>query len=366
MRADPREDPVGEPDDSLLRGHEAAALSQQDDQRRLAQVGRLAGHVRPGEDDDLRRFRVELQVVGDEHARGQRLLDQRMAARLDEEPGPGVDLRAPPAQPGGGGRKARESIDRADGPRRRAELRARRRDALTELAQDLELASIHLLPRAEHDGFLFPELLGHVALCGRQRLLARVVVRDGGRVGVTDLDVVPEHLVEADLQRADAGARALVRFQRRDPLARGSRCIADRVELCVEPGLDGPAVPRCGRFLQEGAAQNFGQLRRRRDLARMLAQHQRFAAGDRTLHAGQRLERTPQRDQLAYAGPAVGGARAQALQVAHAVHRVMDGFAQRSDGCQLGDRGEAELDRLGVAQRRSHPFPQSSCADRGR
>ena len=79
-----------------------------------------------------------------------------MAPRLDDEPGSRIDLRASPAQRCGRGGQARQSINRADGPRCRAELRSGRRNALTKVAKDLQLAGIHLLLRAEHDRLFLP------------------------------------------------------------------------------------------------------------------------------------------------------------------------------------------------------------------
>ena len=96
MSSDAREDPVGQADHGVLGGHEAPTLSKQDDDRCLAQVGRLARHVRAGEDDDLRAVRIEVQIVGDEHAGGQSALDQWVAAALDRELQACVDLWASP------------------------------------------------------------------------------------------------------------------------------------------------------------------------------------------------------------------------------------------------------------------------------
>ncbi len=62
------------------------------------------------------------------------------------------------------------------------------------------------------------------------------------------------------------------------------------VERCVEPGLDGPALSRHRRLFNQGRSQDFGQVRGRSDLARVLTQHQRLAARDRVLHSRQRLE----------------------------------------------------------------------------
>ncbi|MFN8638969.1 MAG: hypothetical protein U0360_05815 [Dehalococcoidia bacterium] len=67
---------------------EGAALRQQHDQRRLPQVGRLAAHVRAGEHDHVGaglRTRPEGEVVGDEGAARELLLDDGVAAPLDHQ-----------------------------------------------------------------------------------------------------------------------------------------------------------------------------------------------------------------------------------------------------------------------------------------
>src|SRR5712692_8603381 len=105
---------------------------------------------------------------------------------------------------------------------------------------------------AEDDRFFFFELRRQVTLGASQRLLSDIVGRDGDRVGVADLDVVPEHLVESDLQRSDAGPQALGGFEGGDPLARALRRVGDPVELGVITAPDGAAVARVyGRVLDE-------------------------------------------------------------------------------------------------------------------
>ena len=107
----------------MLGGHEAPTLSKQDDDRCLAQVGRLARHVRAGEDDDLRAVRIEVQIVGDEYAGGQTALDQWVAAALDRELQACVDLWASPRVLGCSDCKADQRVHHAHrlgaGPKRR-------------------------------------------------------------------------------------------------------------------------------------------------------------------------------------------------------------------------------------------------------
>ena len=98
-RADPREQAVDDADPRRFRRHEAPRLGEHRDQRILAQIGRLARHVRPGDERDapgrtaLRRRKIA--VIGDERRSvlGQRLLDHGMAPAGDDEIAARIDLR---------------------------------------------------------------------------------------------------------------------------------------------------------------------------------------------------------------------------------------------------------------------------------
>ena len=50
-------------------------------------------------------------------------------------------------------------------------------------------------------------------------------------VGVGDLDVVAKDLVEADLERVDAGAGAFLRLKTGDPFLAAARAVAELVKL---------------------------------------------------------------------------------------------------------------------------------------
>ena len=78
LRAHAREDAVDQADARRARGHERAHLGEHDEVAGLAEVDRLAGHVRAGEDHDARLV-VERQVVGRHRLPGARL-QHRMAA----------------------------------------------------------------------------------------------------------------------------------------------------------------------------------------------------------------------------------------------------------------------------------------------
>ena len=336
VRAHAREDPVGQSDHRSLRGHEAAALREEDDHGGLAQVRRLARHVRPGGDDDLSAFRIEVEIVGDEHARREAPLHQRVATRLDAELHSGVDLRAPPVVVRSSDRQADQRVHHAQGAAAPAQSRCRGCDRGAEVVQDLELASRDPLLGAEHDRFLFLQLGGDVALATGQCLLAGVLIRQAHRVGVADLDVVTEDLVESDLERADACPPTLRRLELCDPLPRAARGVGDRIEVGVVTGADRTALPSGRRrVIDQGSRQCSRQLRRRVHLTRQLSRHQGGAAAERFLDGGDRLERPAERYQLPGGGVTLRGSRDKALEVAHRPQDLQQVVAQSRLGRQL-------------------------------
>src|SRR5438552_2983232 len=88
--------------------------------------------------------------------------------------------------------------------------------AAPQLVQHLGVARRDALLGAEDLGLVLLQVGRHIALRARERLPPLVVRRNAVAVGVRDFDVVAEDLVEADLERPDAGALALARLQRRD------------------------------------------------------------------------------------------------------------------------------------------------------
>ena len=116
----------------------------------------------------------------------------------------------------------------------------------------------------EHFALVILQLGRGEALGVGQGLLALVV---GGRevlVGAGDFDVVAEDVVEAHLQRCDAGALALARFDLRDVLLAVLAEVAQLVELGVVAGADGAAIGEVERRLVgdgvEDEAGDVGQL----------------------------------------------------------------------------------------------------------
>ena len=192
------------------RGHVGAGLGEQDDQGVLAQEGRFAAHVRAGDQPQPRVF-GQGAIIGDEAraARLQRLLDHRMAARLDLEAGLLVEARPAPAALGGalgqrggdvepgervGGGGDRLGLARAPprpAPRNaRPRRRARgRRPGSTRSASSCRSGALKRTTPARVWRWVKPES----AAISRSALLRR------------HLDMEAEHIVVADLERRDAG-----------------------------------------------------------------------------------------------------------------------------------------------------------------
>ena len=123
-----------------------------------------------------------------------------------------------------------------------------------QLGEETALDLDDLLFGVEDLGFVFLQLRGGEALGADQGLLALVI---GGRmlqVGLADLNVKAEDVVELDLERVDAGAFALALLDLRDVVLAVAADVAEFVELGVEPALDDSAIVEGdGRLGEDGA-----------------------------------------------------------------------------------------------------------------
>ena len=108
-----------------------------------------------------------------------------------------------------------EHVERRQRARRGLDARRLGGDLPAQPLEDLELALEDALVGAEHLLLVLLERRRDEALATGDRLLAVVVGRHRVEVRLRDLDVVAEHAVVADLERADAGARALALFHAR-------------------------------------------------------------------------------------------------------------------------------------------------------
>ena len=109
--------------------------------------------------------------------------------------------------------------------------------------EELALSRFNAVRRAEHTLLVLLEGRRHEALRTGQRLAALIVGGYEVLVRVRDLDVVPEDAVEADLERVDAGALALLALDARNAIL---PAIPQRTQLVDRRGLDGLQVTRSG------------------------------------------------------------------------------------------------------------------------
>ena len=105
---------------------------------------------------------------------------------------------------------------------------------VAQLHEQLVLQLLRLLVGREHLFFVFLQLRRDVPLGVLDRLLADVFGGNLLAVGVGDLDVVAEHLVEADLEIRNAGPLGLLGLIAGDPLLAAAGQFAQVVELGAE------------------------------------------------------------------------------------------------------------------------------------
>ena len=73
---------------------------------------------------------------------------------------------------------------------------------------------------------------------------------------MADLEVIAEHLVEADLQGPDPGALSLRLLEAADPVAGRARAGPNPIQLGVKPRPKDPTIlERAGQIIQEGVGQ---------------------------------------------------------------------------------------------------------------
>ena len=243
LRADAGEDAVHDADPGPLGGHEAAGLGEDHDQRGLAQVGALARHVGPGQQQQLGRARAvggQRRVVGHEGRRiprrTQRGLHDRMPPGRDLQARLGLQLGPAPVALGGQigqpGRRV-EPRQRARAGADPSRLRGQRG------GQRLDPAALGLdqllLGRLDFVGQRAQARLGE-ALRAAQALAPLPAVRHRVQPPPRHLQVIAPGAVIAQLQPGDARLFAQRVLQRREPLQRRAAPRRGRVERGVHAG----------------------------------------------------------------------------------------------------------------------------------
>src|SRR5207245_2073917 len=118
--------------------------------------------------------------------------------------------------------------------------------------------------RVEHQRLLLFQLWCDIPLAVDERLLAYVPGGDRLPVGVADLEVITEYLVEPDLERPDPRALPFELLESGDPVAGGPRAVHDAVELLIEACPKHAAVlPRRSRSSHRSRLRSGGSSQRR-------------------------------------------------------------------------------------------------------
>ena len=207
------------------------------------------------------------------------------------------------------------------------------------------------------------QLLGDVPLAVHQRLLADIGVRHLVLKGVGYLDVVPEHLVVADLQGPDARFLLLLGLDLRQDALAAVHDAAQAVHFLVVAVPDEAALPDGERRLvADGGADVFPDLRQVLQLPGQLRQpaagkgRQLFPQGRQPFNGG------PEGHHVPPAGGAVDDAADEPLHVPQP--RQGGGELFPGDGIlHQGGHGGVALDDGGDAQQRplqpaaEHPAP---------
>ena len=345
--------------------HIASHRREQDDDRDLPHIGRLAAHVRAG--NDLHALaRVQAGMVGDKGARaglGQARLHHRMAAGADVDAGLVHKLRCAPSQRQ---RALGQRTQRVKRRQRARHPRQRRHMGLQLLQQrfvEPPFARQRTFPRAERLVLESLELGCDEAFGVFERLTASVVGWHLVHLTLGDLDIKAVHLVELHPQVGDTGACALALLQVEQ---KSIAVVLDRaqfVEFGVKAAGDDAAVAHQRRRLGcYRAGQQRCAARRGLQFAGELRQPWIQAVGI-GCQAFRLAQRQLQREQLARAYLAQRDARRDALDVGAA----FDFFAQYLPGtcAQCGDCGEPRSRRRAVAPRLEQPVAQQPAAHAG-
>ena len=365
-RADAREHAVADADRRAARRDERADLSHEHDDRRLAHVGAFTGHVRPRHDGDAVVGVVQVRVVRHEERIALHLLNDRVASLGDRERMRYLDLRADIVV------AHRDLGERAE----RIELRKRRGERL-QLVHAVAHLPEHVAEEVVFERFdplaggrdiilqLF-ELRGKVPLAVDECLLAYVFLRQlHGSGGVRHVDIIPEHLVVADLELLDAGALLFPRLQLGDALRAVVADVAQTVYLLAVAGAEDAALAHGERrLIADGAAQKRAEV------------FQRLRCGDGAEHPAlvfaelrEDLRRggeiVSEREHVAAVRRAVHGAGREPLDIADGLELFGKLGAADVIAEELLHRGEPPPDRHRGEQRALHPAAEHAPAHRG-
>ena len=366
--AHPREDLVHDPDTGLFRRHVASHLRHQYDQRRLPQQRRLTGHVGAGNDDDLLRRVVEQHVVRNVLlAHFHQRLDHRVTPFADVENRRIVDI-GPAIVPFDGQRRERQqTVDPRDRRSVYLDLRGilrqfgqQRRKQLLLKHQDTALGSENLL-------LVLLEFRRDIAFGSGQRLLAYPRLRHLVLVGIAHFDVVTEHVVEADLQRRDAGRFALALLDTGENLFTVRRDVTQVVQLDVDARSDdAPLLDLVRRIGIDLPLDPVAHLQAQVELVGQLPQRLRPGAFQRIFDLFDGKKGIFELHHLARSHPPYGDPRDDPFQISDHADGSGKRFAQRGVADKQRHDVQPAVDLPQILQRQRYPATQHPRAHRRR
>src|SRR5439155_3338922 len=176
----------------------------------------------------------------------------------------------------------------------------------------------------------------HEAFAVRDRLSPLIVRWHEMQIRPRDLDVVAEHPVEADFQRLNAGALALVRLNARDGVAAAVAEPTKLVQLGVDTGSNGGLLANARRRVSNENALNVSSDIRTRIPLVDEGFDQRAAPIARLSDGGERVEDVRQSRHGRAEGTELSRRAAskrrlgrQSFEIAYAVERVSQRFASQ-------------------------------------
>ena len=299
-RADARENAIDRREDRAPCGNERAHLRHDGEDGDLTHVGRLTGHIRPRDDQDLLIPMIQLRIIRDEHVSLQGMLDHRMTAVFDGNIPilRANDRRTDVAVLDRCPRKACEAVHRCERARRLLHIRDLRTDFRLHRLIDLKLELLCFFFGRERLRLEFLQFRRDIALRIHERLLSHIVRRDRELIRIGDLKIVSEDIIEADLE-LDARLFLFLLFQLLDVLLAVLRQRAHFIQLGGEAFADVLAVLDVARpVLIHRTVQKVKDRAMRRELAVQLLQKHRACAGEELLHLRHHAKRRFEREQV--------------------------------------------------------------------
>ena len=237
------------------------------------------------------------------------------------------------------------------------------RETSDERHEDAVFDDFHLLLRRRDLLLVGLKFFGDIALGRHQRLFSYPLLRHLVAIGVAHFQIVAEHIVEAYLQALYARALylALLHFQK--VFLAVESYLATLVQLRIHTVADEAALGHlAGRIGHDVAANEARHLRELLKCKRTSFRKEAVAELTDDVH---RLKRSGQSQEVAWRDTSCVYLANEALQIADALHLVVDFIAQIRIAEQLLYNILTGSDFLGSFQREENPTGQQTSAHGG-